>query len=558
MGDETHSADSAEEGEKTHKSDSAGSSDTKRASLFVAAGILLSRLSGLLREGIFSHFFGTSLYADAFRAALRMPNALQNLLGEGTLSASFIPVYSELLEEGRKEEAGRLAGAIFSLLFVLASTLVLLGILAAPLLVSLFTPGFEGERREVTITLVRILFPMTGFLVLYAWTLGILNSHRRFFLSYVAPVLWNGAIIAAMLFFGWSWEQDALIIAVGWGAFAGGLIQFAIQLPWVLRLEKSLVLTFARDMKERAEVIRNAIPAVLGRGVVQISGYLDMILASLLAVGGVAAIAYAQTLYMLPVSLFGMSVAAAELPELSRERRKGVEVLRNRANDALRRMSFYVIPSLFGFLALGDVIVGAMYERGEFGRPQTLLVAATLAAYGVALTATTTTRLYNSTYFALRDTKTPAKIAALRVFIAAALGFFFMIQFEAVDIFGWTFGPGIFSDLYLDDGPSPVFFGAVGLALGSGIAAWIEWFILRHILHRRIGKVHAGAGVVVRIVAAAVVATAAAWAVRLLVPAIHPIPDAALILGAFVIVYFPLAALLGIEEAKRFTRFGRG
>ncbi len=549
MSDAEPDIDSGEESEQD--------SSKPRASAFVAAGILLSRISGLIREGVFSHFFGTSMFADAFRAALRMPNALQNLLGEGTLSASFIPVYSELLEEGRKEDAGRLAGAIFSLLFVIAAGLVLIGILLAPLLVSVFTPGFSGERREVTITLVRILFPMTGFLVLYAWTLGILNSHRKFFLSYVAPVLWNGAIIAAMLIFGARFEQDALVIAVGWGAFLGGVIQFAIQLPWVFRLEKNLIFRFARGMKERAEVIRNAIPAILGRGVVQISGYLDMILASLLAVGGVAAIAYAQTIYMLPVGLFGMSVAAAELPELSRQRKQGNQVLRQRANEALRHMSFYVIPSLFGFLALGDVIVGALYERGEFGRPQTILVAATLAAYGIALTATTATRLYNSTYFALRDTKTPAKMAALRVAIAAGVGFFLMVQFEEVALFGWSVGPGLFADLAITDAPQPVFFGAVGLAMGSGIAAWIEWFLLRRNLAKRIGKLGADTGSLLRITGAAVVATAAAWGLRVAIPVFHPIPYAIVILGAFVVVYFPLSAALGIKEGRDWISRGK-
>ncbi len=527
------------------------------ASALVAAGIFLSRIAGLIREGVFSFFFGTSLYADAFRAALRLPNALQNLLGEGTLSASFIPVYAELLEEGRKEDAGRLAGAIFSLLFTLAMGLVLLGVIFAPFLVSVFTPGFEGERRDITITLVRILFPMTGFLVLYAWTLGILNSHRKFFLSYVAPVLWNGAIIATMLLFGWRMEQDALVIALAWGAFLGGVLQFAIQLPWVFRLEKNLVWTFARDMKERAEVIRNAIPAVLGRGVVQVSGYLDMILASLLAVGGVAAIAYAQTLYMLPVSLFGMSVAAAELPELSRQRKRGVEILRDRANGALRRMYFYVIPSFFGFLALGDVIVGALYQRGEFGRPQTILVAATLAAYAIALMATTATRLYNSTFFALRDTKTPAKVAVLRVAVAAVLGFILMIQFEAVTLFGVTFGPGIFSHLAITDSPNPVFFGAVGLAMGSGIAAWLEWFLLRRTLAKEIGSLGAGLRPLIKLFAAALLATAAAWGVRLLLPPIHPILTAGVVLGAFVVVYFPLTAAVGVEEARGWFRRAR-
>jgi putative peptidoglycan lipid II flippase len=147
----------------------------------VAAGILLSRIAGLVRERVFAQFFATSLYADAFRVALRMPNALQTLLGEGTLSASFIPVYAELLERGRKEEAGRVAGAIFALLLATAGALSLLGVLLAPLLVTIFAAGFQGERRELTIACVRIIFPMTGLLVLSAWALGILNSHRRFF-----------------------------------------------------------------------------------------------------------------------------------------------------------------------------------------------------------------------------------------------------------------------------------------------------------------------------------------------------------------------------------------
>src|SRR5690606_17732053 len=147
------------------------------------------------RERAIAHYFGATLYADVLRAALRLPNFLQNLLGEGTLSASFIPVYSELLEEGREEEAGRVAGAVFALLFALAGALTLIGTVFAPVLVDIFLWGFEGQRRELTIAATRILFPMTGILVLSAWALGILNSHRRFFVSYIAPVLWNAAII---------------------------------------------------------------------------------------------------------------------------------------------------------------------------------------------------------------------------------------------------------------------------------------------------------------------------------------------------------------------------
>jgi putative peptidoglycan lipid II flippase len=527
---------------------------TSASSAVVGAGIFLSRIAGLVRERVFAQFFGTSLYADAFRAGLRMPNAIQNLLGEGTLSASFIPVYSELLEEGRKEDAGRLAGAIFALLFTIAGALALLGILLAPLMVSIFLPGFVGERREITITIVRILFPMTGVLVLSAWALGILNSHRKFFIPYVAPVIWNGAMIGTLFYFGVRMEQDGLVIALAWGALAGGALQFLIQLPWVLRLEPNLVATLGRKMSEVGEVVRNAIPAIMGRGVVQVSAYIDMVLASLLAIGGVAAIGYAQTLYMLPVSLFGMAVAAAELPELSRHRKAAAEVLRTRASAALRRMAFYVVASFVVFITLGDVVVAALYQTGQFGRAQTILVAATLAAYAFALMASTATRLYSSTYFALRDTKTPAIFATVRVGLAALLGFTLMVQFESVDIFGWTIGPGIFGDVVIMDGADPIFFGAVGLAAGTGIAAWVEWFLLRRVLRGKIGTVGAGTGPLGRMALAALAAAAVAWGVRMLVPVIHPIPYAVVILGAFGLIYVGVAYALGVEEARAWTR----
>ncbi|MBD0320240.1 MAG: hypothetical protein ICV87_07900, partial [Gemmatimonadetes bacterium] len=185
-----------------------------RASAMVAAGILLSRIAGLLREAVSAQFLGTSLYADAFRAGIRMPNVLQNLLGEGTLSASFIPVYAELLHEGKKEEAGRVAGAIFALLFAVAGALALTGFLLAPVLTSIFLPGFEGERRDLTIAITRIIFPMTGVLVLSAWSLGILNSHRNFFLSYFAHVVWNAAMIATLVAFGGRFTEDRLVMAL--------------------------------------------------------------------------------------------------------------------------------------------------------------------------------------------------------------------------------------------------------------------------------------------------------------------------------------------------------
>ena len=157
---------------------------SRSAAVLVGSGILLSRIAGLVRQKVFAHYFSTSLAADAFNAAVRIPNLLQNLFGEGVLSASFIPEYVGLLSQKREEEANRLAGAVLSALALIASLTVVAGVLLAPALVGLIAPGFTGERRELTVQLTRILFPGMGILVFAAWCLGILNSHRKFFISY--------------------------------------------------------------------------------------------------------------------------------------------------------------------------------------------------------------------------------------------------------------------------------------------------------------------------------------------------------------------------------------
>src|SRR3954451_17011050 len=166
---------------------------------WVAAGILLSRLAGLVRERVFAHYLGNSDAAGAFKAALRIPNFLQNLFGEGVLSASFIPVYSRLLAEKDEEAAGRVAGSIAALLALVVSIIVLIGVIDTPYFIDVIAWGYVGEARELTIRIARVLFPGAGLLVLSAWCLGILNSHRKFFLSYSAPVIWSAAMIVSLL-----------------------------------------------------------------------------------------------------------------------------------------------------------------------------------------------------------------------------------------------------------------------------------------------------------------------------------------------------------------------
>ncbi len=520
------------------------------ASALVAAGILSSRIAGLVRSRVLASYFGTGLHADVFSAALRMPNVLQNLLGEGTLSASFIPVYSELLHEGRLKEAGRLAGAMFALLLGVAAGIALLGVALAPGLVDVLAPGFGGERRALTIAVVRIVFPMAGVLVLSAWALGILNSHRRFFLPYFAPVLWNAAMIAALVGFGSRLDLDGLLMAVAWGALAGGLLQFGVQLPWVLKLDRQIRLNGGRGSAAFREAVRNAGPAILGRGVVQFSTYADMILASLLAVGALARLQYAQTLYILPISLFGMSVAAAALPELARQRGAAATALRAQTAAAVRRVAFYVVPSAVAFVLLGEVFVAGLYESGQFGPADVRIVWLTLAAYSLGLPASASTRVYQSAYFALRDTKTPARIAALRVAVAAVAGAVLMVQFEPVRLAGLAVPAGLFGGLTVAGRP----LGPVGLALGAALAAWTEWTLLHGGLAARIGRVGAGLGVLAKTAAAALVGAAAGWAARAGAGTLHPLPAALLVAAAFGAAYLGAARALGLREAATLAR----
>ena len=274
----------------------------------VAAGIMLSRVAGLIRERVLAHYLGTLPAADAFRAALRIPNFLQNLFGEGVLSASFIPVYTRLLAVSEENDANNVASVIGSLLAVLTSTLVVLGILSAPLMIDAIAPGFTGETRRLTITLVQILFPGVGALVMSAWCLGILNSHGRFFFSYSAPVLWNLFIIAGLFTFGHTESLSMLVVYTAWCSVLGSLAQLMVQVPTVLRLTQRLRFSLDTASTHVRGVLTNFVPVFFSRGIVQVSAYIDNLLASLLPSGSVALLTCAQTIGLLPISLFGMSI----------------------------------------------------------------------------------------------------------------------------------------------------------------------------------------------------------------------------------------------------------
>src|SRR5438128_5472625 len=236
---------------------SGGGESTGRSAFMVGAGILISRIIGVVRQRVFAYYFGASLAADAFSAAFRIPNFLQNVFGEGALSASFIPVYANLLARKDEREASRVASAVLTLLALVTSVIVLVGVLTTPYIISVVAIGFEGERRDLAIHLVQIFFPGAGLLVMSAWCLGVLNSHRKFFLSYTAPVAWNLAIIATLIWFGSRADQFHLATLTAWGSVVGSALQFAVQMPTVLVLIRRLRPVFDIASANVRTVLRN-------------------------------------------------------------------------------------------------------------------------------------------------------------------------------------------------------------------------------------------------------------------------------------------------------------
>jgi putative peptidoglycan lipid II flippase len=490
-----------------------------------------------------AQFLGAGAAADAFSAAFKIPNILQNLFGEGALSASFIPVYSRLLAEGKEEEAGRVAGAVGALLMVVVAVVVLVGIVATPALIPLIAQGFDPEKKRVTIQLTRILFPGAGIFVISAWCLGILNSHRRYLLSYSAPVLWNVAMIGALVWFGKSQQPLDLASTLAWASVAGALLQFLVQLPTTLRLAKHLRFSLDRSSEQVRTVSRNFGPAFVSRGVVQISGYIDIWLASFLPNGMVATLSYAQTVYVLPVSLFGMSVSAAELPEMSRaigDHDQVATYLRGRLAAGLRNIAFFVVPSAAAFLAFGDVIAALLFQRGRFTALDSHYAWGILAGSAVGLLATTMGRLYSSTYYALHDTRTPLRFAVLRVILTTVLGYLFALPLPRL--------------LGIDP-----HWGAAGLTASAGIAGWIEFLLLRSRLKDRIGATGLSPRFLASLWGAAVIGAAAGWGMRALAAHQVAFVTRVLVLATYGTVYLLTTLALRVPEAANIiARVRRG
>jgi putative peptidoglycan lipid II flippase len=284
--------------------------------------------------------------------------------------------------------------------------------------------------------------------------------------------------------------------------------------------------------------VRSFWPVFFSRGVVQISAYVDQMIGSLLPTGAVTGLTNVQLLYTLPVSLFGMSVSAAELPAMSRATGTDEAVrlhVRTRLHGGLQQIAFFVVPSAMAFLALGDLVAGTVLQFGRFRHQDSVYVWGILAGSAVGLLASTFARLCSSTYWALGDTKTPLRFAIVRVALTAALGYV-----AAVYVPGWI---GIGTR-----------WGAAGLTASAGVAGWVEFFLLRRTLARRIGPFDLPRLLLPRLWMSAAIAAAVAFGVKIVLPPMSPILLGGLTLGPYCAIYLGLTLVIGIPQAQGLLR----
>jgi len=599
----------------------------------VAAGIFSSRITGLIRERVVAHFFGVGAVADVWAVVFRVPNILQNLLGEGTISAAFIPTYSRLIDDGRHEDAGRFAGAIFGLLLAVAAAISIAGILLAGPIVAISAPGFLNDATQVaagtlsvdryalSVQALRITFPMTGVLVLAAWALGVLNSHRRFFVPYVAPVLWNVATIACLAGGALYWTGSVagtgvldagpsdvdtlsrLLLAGCGGALLGGVLQFGVQLPFVAQQIRGFEWSLSMDVVGVRDAVRAVGPVIAGRGVAQVSAFLDQFLASvLLAAGALSGLRFALLLYMLPISLFGISVTAAELPELSRlgsdrageppadAERVGnetspqkrstnpvgdanatetsnaaagdsdaggpaagdsdaggpaagdpVDAFVERLRRSLGQLAFLTVPTVVGYGVFGYLLVGALLRTGQFGVQDQWLVYLTLVTYSAGILATAMSRLLQNAFYAINDTSTPARLAVVRVAISTAVAIPMMLLLRGTsvgEVVGQSFGSTI------------LFLGVLGLGIGASAGAWVELTALLRALRRSVPAVQVPWSSIGRMALLSVVTALPALGLWAALPGGSMLLLAPAVGGAFAAAYLGAAYLLDLPELR--------
>jgi putative peptidoglycan lipid II flippase len=398
-----------------------------KAATIIGMGTLLSRILGFLRDMVVANFFGAGMAADAFFVAFRLPNLWRRLVGEGSLTVSFIPVYTEYLSRP-EDESRELTQIAFTVAGMGLLILTALGIFFSPILIRVIAPGFARipEKFQLTVLLNQIIFPYLFFMGLFALSMGILNARRRFFAPAFAPIFLNISMIVSVLLF-YSVLQIP-VIALALGVLAGGVLQLLFQVPFLLREGIRFRLNFHLRHPAIKRIGGLMIPSLIGTAVYQLNVFIDTIFASFLPSGSVSYLFFADRLMEFPLGIFAVAIGMASLPSFSSLAATGrTKDLGETLSFTFRLTSFISIPAMVGLIALKTPIVHLLFQRGLFDHHATEMTAQALLCYAVGLWAIAGVRVVAPCFYSLQDTWTPLKIGLIclgsNVLLNAALIF---------------------------------------------------------------------------------------------------------------------------------------
>jgi putative peptidoglycan lipid II flippase len=397
----------------------------KSASL-ISALTIVSRVFGYIRDSRIAFLLGASTAADAYTTAYRIPNLLRRLVGEGAVSAAFIPVFSRYVAEKRNKDAWEFANTMLTMITIFLTAITVAGIVFSPLIVRLFAFGFAETpgKLDLTATLNRIMFPYIFLISMSALAMGILNSFHRFGAPAFSPVVLNLTMVA-FSFLGGMFGDVTKTLAVG--VVAGGALQLAIQIPALLQRGWRIrfVLNFHHPGVRR--VAKLMVPVVFGVGIVQVNVLVDTQFASYLEEGSVTAIYYADRVMELVLGGYAVAVSTVILPLLSRQAAlREMDELKTTLNFATRLILFITFPATVGLVLLRKEIIEVLFQHGDFDAASTALTAWALPFFAVGLSAFAMVKIIVPAFYALEDTRTPVKIAFIAMLLNIGLNFMFI------------------------------------------------------------------------------------------------------------------------------------
>ena len=434
-----------------------------RSASIIGAATMTSRLLGLVRDQVLAYLFGAGNAMDAFTIGFRIPNLMRDLFAEGAMSAAFVPTFTRRLAARGRDEAWKLGNQLINVLIVTTGLLVVVGIVFAAPLVSLFAGDYAEVpgKLELTTTLTRIMLPFLSLVAIAAAFMGMLNSLQHFFTPALSPAMFNLAMIASGFALVPLMPRLGLppITGMAIGAIAGGFGQVIMQWPALHRAGyryRPMLNLFDPGLRE---ILRLMGPGTLGLAAVQINLLVNTVLATGEGTGAVSWLSYAFRLMYLPIGLFGVSIATAVLPALSQQAARGApDAMRQTISSALRLTLMLNVPATIGLVALATPIVALIFERGSFTAADTAATAAALACYAPGLLGYSAVKIVVPSFYALGDSRTPALISVGSVALNVALNLLLVR-----------------------------FLGYRGLALGTAIAAVVNAVALLHVLRRRLG-----------------------------------------------------------------------